>query len=205
MRVYLSSYRLGRRANTLRRRGGHALIVMNALDEFDQRSISWDREADDLAELGYSSEELDLRDYWGENAAALPSTLSRADLIWVVGGNAFVLARAATQAGLTDALAVNQQLTYAGYSAGACLTSIDLRGIELMDDAETLPAGYWPDMPLKTLGLTDTRVIPHAGSEDARAAAANLEGRQLSFVELRDGDDWLLETSTAGRLKAQSG
>ncbi len=193
MRVYLSSYRLGRQAAVLHRRGGSALIVMNALDEFDQRLSSWNRETNDLAELGYSSEELDLRDYWGVDAAALPPTLSRADLVWVVGGNSFVLARAAAQAGLADALAANQRLTYAGYSAGACLASIDLLGIDLMDDAETLPPGYWPEMASKTLGLTDTRVIPHSGTADARAAATSLRERQLSFIELRDGDDWLLE------------
>ncbi len=168
---------------------------MNALDEFDQRLLSWDREANDLADLGYSSEELDLRDYWGANSAKLPSTLRRADLIWVVGGNAFVLARAATQAGLAAALATNQQLTYAGYSAGACLASIDLLGIELLDDAETLPSGYWPGMPWDALGLIDTRVIPHSGTEDAQAAAASLDGRQLSFIELSDGEDRLLQVA----------
>ncbi|MCG7415846.1 peptidase E, partial [Microbacterium aurum] len=100
MRVYLSSYRMGARAGALRRRGGSALIVMNALDEFEQRLASWEREAGDLNELGYSSTELDLRDYWGASPTALRTTLSRADLIWVVGGNAFVLARAATRARL---------------------------------------------------------------------------------------------------------
>lgn len=185
---------MGARAGALRRRGGSALIVMNALDEFEQRLASWDREAGDLNELGYSSTELDLRDYWGASPTALRTTLSRADLIWVVGGNVFVLARAATRARLADALADNPQLTYAGYSAGACLTSTDLLGIELMDDAETLPPGYGSEMPPSSLRLIDTRVIPHAGTETARAAATSLDRRDLNYMELRDGDDWLLDT-----------
>jgi hypothetical protein len=37
----------------------------------------WEREAGDLNELGYSSTELDLRDYWGASPTALRTTLSR--------------------------------------------------------------------------------------------------------------------------------
>ncbi|MFP3468108.1 hypothetical protein, partial [Leifsonia sp. SIMBA_070] len=61
MRIYLSAYRLGPRARELKRVNGRALIVMNALDEYEQRLISWDREVRDLDQLGYRSEELDLR------------------------------------------------------------------------------------------------------------------------------------------------
>jgi len=61
MRIYLSSYRLGRRSSLLQRTGGRGLIVMNALDEYEQRMPSWDREVEDLARLGYLSEELGLR------------------------------------------------------------------------------------------------------------------------------------------------
>lgn len=193
MRDYLSSYRMGRRGPALRTRGGKALVVMNALDEFDERLLSWDREARDLADLGYSCEELDLRDYWGADAAALCTTLSRADLIWVVGGNAFVLTRAATEARLADALAGNQQLTYAGHSAGACLASIALRGIELMDDPHASARGYWPDMPMTMLRLIGNRLIPHAGTPSARIAAASLAAQGLTFTELRDGEDCLFE------------
>lgn len=193
MRIYLSAYRLGMRSAALRRPGGRALIVMNALDEYEQRLASWDREVDDLAQLGYRSEELDLREHWGTASGALRSRLLSADLIWVVGGNAFVLARAATEAGLAAGLAACPQLTYAGYSAGACLTSVDLRGIELMDDASTLPHGYRSEMNPATLNLTGTRVVPHAGSEAASAAAAELRERGLGFVELPGGEDWLID------------
>jgi dipeptidase E len=193
MRIYLSAYRLGRRAAALRYSGGRALIVMNALDEYEQRMLDWDREVDDLAQLGYRSEELDLREYWGSSSASLQQRLAAADLIWVVGGNAFVLARSATAARLGPALSVASHLVYAGYSAGACLTSVDLRGIELMVDASTRPSGYRTGMPAETLNLTGTRIIPHAGSEHALAAAAYLRERRLDHVELSDGDDMLID------------
>lgn len=199
MRIYLSSYRLGRGADALRHDGGRALVVMNALDEYEQRLLSWDREVDDLALLGYRSEELDLREHWGADAGTLQRRLAAADLIWVVGGNAFVLARAATAAGLGTALAQTPHLTYAGYSAGACLTSVDLCGIEWMDDESTLPPGYRADMAARTLNLTGTRVLPHAGTEDAGAAADHLRGGRLEFFELADGDDRLIDTRPTSR------
>lgn len=197
MRIYLSAYRFGPRAEALRRVDGRALIVMNALDEYQERLLSWDREVDDLARLGYRSEELDLRDYWDGEESSLRKRLAAADLLWVVGGNAFVLARAATEARLRATLARSPRLDYAGYSAGACLTSIDLRGIHLMDEVSTHPPGYRIEMPAQTLKLTGTRVVPHAGSDAARAAADYLRGRGLGFIELADGDDKLIDLPSA--------
>ncbi len=194
MRVYLSSYRLGRSAAVLRHPSGRAMIVMNALDEYDQRMLSWDREVDDLARLGYRSEELDLREYWGRDSGSLQRRLDSVDLIWVVGGNAFVLARAATEAGLAAALSDSPTLTYAGYSAGACLASVDLRGIDLMDDESTRPPAYRSDMRAQTLQLTGTRIVPHAGSDEASAAATYLREHGLDFIELADGEDTLIDT-----------
>ncbi|WP_150460678.1 Type 1 glutamine amidotransferase-like domain-containing protein [Nesterenkonia ebinurensis] len=192
MRIYLSSYRLGHRSHVLRGAGGQALIVMNALDEFPHRLRNWERESGDLGALGYSCQELDLREYWHCEAGQLEARLEEADLLWVVGGNAFVLARAATAAGLGKALTESAQLTYAGYSAGACLASVDLRGIELMDDPATLPEGYHAGISADSLNLIGTRVIPHAGEQDAEAAASCLRAEGLEFVELKDGEDLLL-------------
>lgn len=192
MRVYLSSHRLGRRAGMLSHDGGRALIVTNALDVYDQRLLSWDREVEDLARLGYQSEELDLREHWGSPSRSLRDRLAVADLLWVVGGNAFVLARAATAASLRAALTDAPHITYAGYSAGACLASIDLLGIECMDDPSTLPEGYSDSMRVATLDLTGNRLVPHAGSPDATAAAQVLRSRSERFVELVDGEDLFL-------------
>ncbi|RWZ67763.1 peptidase [Labedella populi] len=201
MRIYLSAYRFGPRAEVLRRVDGRALIVMNALDEYEERLLSWGREVDDLARLGYRSEELDLRDHWGGEENLLRERLAAADLLWVVGGNAFVLARAATEARLGAALARSPHLDYAGYSAGACLTSTDLRGIHMMDDDSTYPPGYRPEMRALTVNLTGTRIVPHAGSDDARAAADYLRKRDLGFIELPNGDDKLIDMPSALGLR----
>ncbi len=39
-------------------------------------------------------------------------------------------------------------------------------------------------MPVRTLALTGTRLVPHAGSPEATEAAARLRGAQLDFVML---------------------
>ena len=188
MRLYLSSYRFGHRAGVLARLGGRAAIVTNALDPYPDRLLNWDREVDDLARLGYASAELDLRQFWAA-PGDLPGWLSEVDLLWVMGGNAFVLARAATAAGLGDALLRSPHTTYAGYSAGACLASVDLHGIDAMDDPDALPDGYTADMPARTLALRDTRVVPHAGSPEAIDAERELRAASLDYIALADGDD----------------
>jgi len=193
VRIYLSSYRLGARADTLATTGGQAAIILNALDAFPDRRLNWTRETADLERLGYSSAELDLRDFWGD-LTGLARRLATVDLLWVVGGNAFVLARAATAAGLSHALRDSPHLTYAGYSAGACITSPDLAGIEVMDPADELPPGYSPRMPATTLALTNLRIVPHAGTPEADAAEALLNARGLRHTTLADGEDLVIGT-----------
>jgi len=199
MRLYLSSYRLGSRAGALRWAGsgaGRALVVMNALDGYGAgRSRSWRREEADLAALGYAADELDLRD-----PGDLEACLAETDLLWVVGGNAFVLARAMTAAGFGDALrsawATRDHVVYGGYSAGACVAGPDLAGIELMDD----PDAHDPDAPTvraQALGLIPERIVPHWRSDHPESPAAERAARHLAHLglphrTLRDGDDLLV-------------
>lgn len=162
---------------------------MNAADVYPERLATWEREARDLSALGYDVAELDLRDYWDRESHRLPAALSSAALVWAVGGNAFVLARAAERAKLRQALEHAPGMIFAGYSAGACLTGCDLTGIEMMDDPGELPADYSVDTPPNTLDLTGTRIVPHAGSEDADRAEHELMRQHLDYLRLRDGED----------------
>src|SRR5215469_8392204 len=148
MRLLLSSWfltpdtRPSALSNTLAT--GKAGIVLNALDEYGRsRARDYGRENRTLEAFGYRCEELDLRDYFSA-PTELPKRLANLDLVWALGGNAFVLARAMTQARFRDAL--YQQLprpefTYGGYSAGACVAGPDLQGIDFIDDPTILPDG----------------------------------------------------------------
>ena len=195
--MYLSSYRMGRHAERLRAPSGsgRAAIICNALDIFSvTRLRNWEREASELAELGYASEELDLRQYFGD-ADELARRLDSVDLIWAVGGNAFVLARAMTASGFGSVLrpAMERGLIYAGYSAGACVTGPDLRGIELMDDPNELLEAYDASMPARTLELLPFRIVPHwqsdhPESESADRAIEYLQHHSLEYRAIRDGE-----------------
>jgi dipeptidase E len=151
----------------------------------------YQREADDMRSLGFDAEELDLRQYF-HGRGDLRARLETLALVWVVGGNAFVLARAMTAAGFGPA-AHDRLEVYAGYSAGACVAGPDLEGIQLMDDPDFVPAGYQPEMPARTLGLVPWRIVPHwrsdhPESENAERAVRHLQAAGLPYRGLRDGE-----------------
>ncbi|MER6442672.1 Type 1 glutamine amidotransferase-like domain-containing protein [Streptomyces sp. NPDC001185] len=104
---------------------------MNALDGYDRsRARDYARESRPLEIFGCSREELDLRDYFTA-PEELPERLEGLDLVWALGGNAFVLARAMTQASFRGAVQEHwhrPEFTYGGYSAGACVAGPDLQG-----------------------------------------------------------------------------
>lgn len=185
--------------------GGRAAVIFNALDEHRDDSgllpvdPSPDREPNAsisaLTSLGFAHAELDLRDFFNDHAG-LRDRLDQVDLVWVSGGNTFVLARAMEVSGFAAAAAPGVQagrLIYAGYSAGACVTGPDLQGIDLMDDASAVPAGY-PETTTTppALGWVPWRTVPHwrsdGGEPSATAAAEHLAAAGLKFRTLSDGD-----------------
>lgn len=198
--IYLSSYRLGHNADVLRTDRGHAGIIMNALDVYGStRLINWDREVADFEALGYSAEEVDLREYFDDHAE-LARRLESLDVVWAVGGNSFVLARAIGASGFREALvpALRRGLVYAGYSAGACVAGPDLRGIELIDDPFVLPDGYHAGMLVKTMSLVPFRIVPHVDSDhpestDAARVVELLDRQGHMYKTLRDGEALVLD------------
>ncbi|GAA1720688.1 Type 1 glutamine amidotransferase-like domain-containing protein [Kribbella sp. NPDC056951] len=196
MRLLLSSWFLTPDNQPLVLSGGRAGIVLNALDGYGvSRARDYGRESRTLESFGYSCEELDLREYFA-GPEELTERLGGLDLVWVLGGNAFVLARAMTRAGFRAAVQEQGQRTdfvYGGYSAGACVAGPDLQGIELMDEPGVLPAGYSSSTRPECLGLVPFRIVPHwrsehAETEGAELAAAYLAERGLEHRRLRDGE-----------------
>lgn len=202
MKLYLSSYLLGEDPSFLRREDhdGKALVVFNALDGYPDTRMRWEDDwKQRLAEIGYSYEELDLREHFADEppaAGPLHERLANADLVWVLGGNAYVLARAMHQSRFSLALAQplrEGRIIYGGFSAGACVAGPDLQGIDLMDEPDLLPEGYTRAMEPRCLGLVPFRIVPHFESDhpeaaDAKRAAAWLKERGLDHRTLRDGE-----------------
>lgn len=197
MRLYLSSYGLGDHPRVLcdlTGPGRRAGILTNAWDLYDNRLVGWPREEASLRGLGFDVVEVDLRRYFGA-PDALAAELAEFDLLWVTGGNSFVLARAMDASGFAAAvsdLLATGRLTYGGYSAGVCVTTPGFEGIELMDDPAVAPPGYPADARPVALGWVPWRIVPHWDSDHPESAAANdavqhLLTAGLPFRTLRDG------------------
>jgi dipeptidase E len=198
--LYLSPYNFGRAPEVLAdlvAPRARAAIIMNATDVYapDLRPAYVESYAAVLAGLGIDSDELDLRDYFGE-PRELEARLSRYGLIWSAGGNAFVLRRAMRYTGF-DAVAANLvetgDLVYAGCSAGAIVATPTLAGIECADDPNDVPAGYEAEIIWDGLDLFGKSIAPHYRSGHPESAVMenvirSFTERGLTFQALRDGE-----------------
>jgi dipeptidase E len=103
MRLYLSSFRIGSRPDellALLRGGRRAALILNA-DDYktpEDRAASLLRELEELRSIGLEPQEVDLRGFFGR-PDALRGHLVTVDLLYVRGGNVFVLRRALHQSG----------------------------------------------------------------------------------------------------------
>lgn len=191
MRLYLSSYGLGNHTDQLLAlcgTGRRAAVLANAGDLLPapEREALVRHELAALTSAGFEPYELDVR-----RDGAI-DRLRTADLLWVPGGNVFVLrsvlARTGSDAAIT-ALLREDALVYGGYSAGACVLAPSLQGLENIDDVTVVD-----DPVLTGLGLLDRPVVPHlvspgqpwSGACDSAAAAYAAQGQRI--WPLRDGD-----------------
>lgn len=201
MRLFLSSFRLGNVPQELVRLAGdnkQAVIVVNACDELPEadRQIRLRQEVALLRELGFNSTEIDLRRYFNntQQQAELSNLLTPAGLVWVRGGNSFVLRRAMKASGF-DVMLVDllnrDAIVYGGYSAGACVLSPSLEGIDMVDDPHVIPKGYDPAIVWEGLALIPYAVVPHYKSILPESAAVerlvqHYINHNIPFKALRD-------------------
>lgn len=189
MKLYLSSFRLGdhpERLVALLPPAARVAVICNSIDAEDP-AVRREKVADEitwLTGLGLHAEELDLRD-----AGDLRARLTPYDGLWVRGGNVFVLRAAMAKSGadqLLPDLIRDEQLVYAGYSAGACVLAPSLRGLELCDDPTATP--IWDG-----LGVLDHAFVPHLDSPDhpetdlVAKVAAHYDQTNTPYLPLRDG------------------
>ncbi|MEU0540999.1 Type 1 glutamine amidotransferase-like domain-containing protein [Nocardia sp. NPDC005978] len=170
MRLFLSSYRFGAHADRLLAmigEPGRVAVIANACDAWPsawQSAVTSDLFP--LRRMGFAPEVVDLREYVGR-AAALERTLTGFPLVWVRGGNTFVLraqfARSGADVVLTRLLE-RDALVYAGYSAGACVMTPDLHGLESMDDPGEVRTACGVEPRWDGLGLVDRPIVPHLDS-----------------------------------------
>jgi dipeptidase E len=156
--------------------GRRSVVIANAMDDAppDLRRASVELESAALADLGLDAAELDLRDYFGQQQR-LRQDLSGVTMAWLRGGNTFMLRYALYRSGadtvFRELLAANA-LVYAGYSAGACVLSPSLRGLELVDDADAVTRAYGSPPLWDGLALLHEAFVPHYRSPGHPETAA---------------------------------
>ncbi len=201
MKLYLSSYRLGDKPEQLvGLLGGNkrVAVISNALDfSTDQERLAKgrQREFDELSAIGLSAEEVDLRTYFGKREA-LEAKLKEYGLIWVRGGNSFILRRAMRQSGLDEILrkfALGDDIVYAGYSAGVSVVGPTLKGVEIVDDPTIVPEGYEAEVIWDGVGLIDFSFAPHYQSNHPESEAIEkvvgfYKKNDMLFRGLKDGE-----------------
>jgi dipeptidase E len=206
MRLYLSSFGLGDHPVELVRLAGpgaRVAVIANAVDAApaDVRRDAVDREAGALAELGLLPDEVDLRDHT-DDRELLRRTLDGFDVLWLRGGNVFVLRHVLRVTGADDIVVEalrRDAFVYAGYSAGPCVLAPSLRGLELCDDVSDLARLHGAEPTWEGLGVLETAFVPHLdspGHPETEAMGRVLElyrSTGVPHVGLRDGQAMVVE------------
>lgn len=207
MRLYLSSYGIGNHPEELVKLVGDnkkVALILNAIDfgTNEARKERLEIEVKNLAAIGFQVEELDLRNYF-DKEQELKDKLLGFCLVWVRGGNTFILKRAYEQSGFSDVikeLLEKDALVYGGYSAAVCVIQPTLHGTELVDDPAIVPEGYKPEFDWSGLGLIDYRVAVHYKSDHKESADVDKEveyfqKNNITYKPLRDGEVIVIESN----------
>lgn len=191
MRLFLSSYRFGAHVDRfvdLVGGPGAVAVIANAADAWPVRARESAVVSDvvPLRKLGFAPIEVDLRDYVG-SPERLADTLSGFGAVWVRGGNTFVLRAQLARSGgdaVLGALIRDGRLTYAGYSAGACVMAPSLIGIDSADDPDEVAPTCGIEPRWDGLGFVDFSIVPHcASSADGSADTTNPGSEAARMVE----------------------
>lgn len=203
MRLYLSSFRLGnlpQKLVDLVKGNLHAVVVINACDHLsdEERLMRVNQEFAALQSLDFNPIELDLRSYFNDQQKQkeLRDLLAACGLIWVRGGNSFILRRAMKKSGFDTIILEfleSDAIAYGGFSAGMVMLTPSLIGVNLVDDPDVIPAGYDPAIIWEGLGVIPYVIVPHYKSDHPESAANDLLvqyyiDNHMPFKTLHDGE-----------------
>ena len=204
MRFYLSSYKLGNKVEQFKQlfpKNKKTAYIPNALDfstDLERREKGIIKDIEELENLGLKVEVLDLRDYFN-NFKKLKKKIKEFGVIWVRGGNLFVLRKAMKLSGFDIILKelTKKDILYGGYSAGICILAPTLKGIDLIDDLTANPYKDSLGIIWDGLNIIDYSIVPHYKSEhpeskDADKAVEYLKKHKLPFKTLKDGEVLIL-------------
>ncbi|MDD5055819.1 MAG: Type 1 glutamine amidotransferase-like domain-containing protein [Candidatus Peribacteraceae bacterium] len=206
MKFYLSSYKIGNQPDRLMamipRNNKRTAYISNAMDvtsNVQARGVREREDMSDLRNLGLEVEKIDLRDYFGK-AVDLESALSPFGVLWVCGGNTFVLRQAMRLSGFDVIIHRfrDKDLLYGGYSAGICVLAPTLKGLHLVDNPNLKPYGEELETIWEGLNLINFSIAPHfqsdhPESEDVTKEVDFCKAHNIPCKPLRDGEVIVIE------------
>jgi dipeptidase E len=202
MKYYLSSFKFGNELEKLKQMlpaGSKIGHINNSRDwttaDPEIRLNYQNQEITQLNELGFATESLDLKDYFGKEDL-LRIKLAQLNGLWVSGGNTFVLRQAMKLSGFDNIfkeLRKRNNFLYAGYSAGICVLCDSLKYIKNVDEPNDFPYAGNKEIIWDGLGVFDYALLPHYDSDHFESAAIGKElqtciDNKWLFKALRDGD-----------------
>lgn len=140
--------------------------------------VGADRKA--LQALGFAIDELDVA---AADAAEIAERISRADAVFVGGGNTFYLLQQLRRSGADAVIrgAVLGGLPYIGSSAGSIVLSPDIGYIRAMD-----PPAKAPGLDdFRGLGLVDFHPLPHFGNAPFKKTGERIQREYGGRIDLR--------------------
>lgn len=207
MKFYLSSYGIGNEVKKLKKmipKGNKkTAYISNALDyskDLERRKKHEKRNIKQLIKVGLDVDILDLRNYFNKSYR-LKEKLKEFGVIWVSGGNTFVLRQAMKLSGfdvILKSLLKKDNILYGGYSAGICVLTPTLRGLELVDDPSAKPYGRKSKVIWDGLGILSYSIAPHYKSDHPESKRMNkvveyMIDNKMLFKTLRDGEVIIIE------------
>lgn len=200
MKLYLSSYKLGNKTEVLKKwiekNGSKIVIIANSRDciaDTEEKEESIKRNIRDLQDIGFEVTRIDLRDYFNNNEK-LKGDLSGFHAFYVIGGNTYTLRLAMKYSGFDDyikKLSNKEEYLYAGYSAGICVLSPTLMGLDIVDE----PVNPYNNEPVlyDGVGLLDYTPVPHYKSDHPESKLVDkvvklFDENELSYKTLRDAE-----------------
>ncbi|NMA44321.1 MAG: type 1 glutamine amidotransferase-like domain-containing protein [Candidatus Diapherotrites archaeon] len=202
MKFYLSSLKIGDKPKDLLKLVGKnkkAAYISNALDyttDLDRRRFMENKDMGELRNTGFEVEKIELRQFFYKEKE-LEEKLKNFGLIWVRGGNEFVLRQAMRLSGLENILKKFQKektnIVYGGYGAGITIIGPTLKGIELIEDIEQKPYPVLRYTIWEGIGLIDYQIVPHHDKENPGVSGMNelieyYEENEIKYKTLKDGE-----------------
>ena len=185
------------------------LFIDNAKDDLpdDERQAHVAEKRLEFEEAGFEFYELDLRKYFGKSEL-LAKIVAGAGLVWVSGGNTFIVRRALKYSGLDEILMNDlrkDMFVYGGSSAGSIIMTKTLRGTEMGDDPYVTPEGYEQEIIWSGLGMIYPQLVPHYESawfgNEAQAMIDFFEENGLKYKGLKDGEVYVVDGEFEERLE----